>query len=71
MTVEAVDRRPSIVRKLNMPTFEQAKGFAHAIGIRTERQWQVYVAQLTRADLYQRVVALMTGRIAAVELERP
>lgn len=54
-----------------MPTFAQAREFARRIGVATEKQWEQYVGQMTRAELYQRVVALISGRVIAAELSRP
>ena len=56
---------------LPMPTFAQARGFARRVGIATEKQWETYVGQLSRADLFSRVASLISGRCVAAELSRP
>ena len=57
---------------LPMPTFAQAREFARRIGIATEKQWEMYVGQLSsRADLFSRVASLISGRCVAAELSRP
>ena len=54
-----------------MPTFAQAREFARRVGIATEKQWEMYVGQLSRADLFSRVASLISGRCVAAELSRP
>ena len=56
---------------LPMPTFAQARGFCQLVGIATEKQWETYVGQLSRADLFSRVASLTSGRCVAAELSRP
>ena len=56
---------------LPMPTFAQAREFARRVGIATEKQWEMYVGQLSRADLFSRVASLISGRCVAAELSRP
>ena len=56
---------------LPMPTFAQAREFARRVGIATEKQWETYVGQMTRAELFSRVTSLISGRVVAAELSRP
>ena len=56
---------------LPMPTFSQARGFCQLVGIATEKQWETYAGQMTRAELFHRVVSLISGRVVAAELSRP
>ena len=46
------------------PTLEQAGVFAAKVGVRNQKQWERYLAGMSRAGLFKRVVEVLRTECA-------